>query len=177
MIGTSVWERAIADLEHLLVVNREGEAAQSEMAAVAIWKQRRVVLEGLLKSYQDGTWVRASYLFQGTIYTEKQLYDICGAIRGPDSAVAYSLLKRVIGARVRHILFPNGQVSQHAEYTSRPLIAYDLQELKDWMVQHPSGSEPALAHLKQHYYNAVSATTDHPVWGGLGSQLRLILSR
>src|SRR3990172_13255170 len=108
--------------------------------------------------------LRLSFLFK---YNARQKYDILSALRGPDDDANYTL-KELVTARIRSIVFARTKDESvfriDSLYTDTPLSEI---ELHGFVV----GRSVTVSHFVYHLVQAVEATVDHPVWGGLGRRL------
>ena len=114
----------------------------------------------------------------------KKLYDLMGALRGPDHADtgAAASLKDLVTGRVRMILFGKRPDSVVANWTLYPVSTYESehvwinvqlltatrlardQEGRDREVWRPT-------HYMKHLRAAVLASADHPIWNGKAAQI------
>jgi len=109
--------------------------------------------------------LRLSFLFK---YNARQKYDILSALRGPDDDADYEL-KELVTARIRSIVFAKTKdESVFGIYNDTPLAGTELDALTP---NKRSSGDVYPPHFVSHLWEAVNATVDHPVWGGLGRRL------
>ena len=106
-------------------------------------------------------------------------YGLLSAIRGPeivslspdDAGLPGIILKRIITRRIRSIIFYKHECE--ADYTDFPLRVKDVEALKTILAL----PLPHYSHFIFHLRMAVSISMTHPIWGGLGEELRSLLVR
>jgi hypothetical protein len=107
--------------------------------------------------------VRAEFLStmeEGEHARDYHLYDVLTALRGPDSG--YSTVKSVLTERLRGIVFTLNECP--GDYRTDSLTSKELEELK-------TQTGELSHHIATHLRRAVSATRNHPIWGGFGEQV------
>jgi hypothetical protein len=114
---------------------------------------------------------------EGLRLTTSKIFDILSALRGPDvssdrsyeeRSAGYAMKARVT-TRIRHIVYPDVQPQDiPGDITDRVFDHIDLQFVRQSLAL---ARKAGLGHYLSHLYYAVSATKDHAIWGGLGTEL------
>lgn len=131
----------------------------------------------------------------GRSLKEYRRYDVETALRGPDVAPSgcfskmgfeddFDTLKQEVTCRIRALYFTGN--FHHGLWNDVPLkqsvvdrVERALVHLNDLKTRGPYAYAlwRGEQHFLDHLHRAVKATVDHPVWGGLGEELRKTIHR
>ena len=111
-----------------------------------------------------------------TQYSGAHLYDLVSAVRGPDSGDDTAMMKGLITARVRVILFGKTPIIGDTEDSVFSAIDYTmLCRLLAKNTKPPSAQyypyTPPSTHCLNHMSSAVDASHDHRIWGGYARRI------
>lgn len=114
--------------------------------------------------------------------TEKEIYDVVTALRGPDDYnFVSSALKTHVTARLRTIVFYSNLIGTGADINYDLLTDNDIKGLEDnlYSESYPSMRMTGgpLLHYLDHLIHAVRATKDHPIWNNKVDKLLKVLMK
>ena len=99
-----------------------------------------------------------------------RVYNLISAVRGPDIGALHPL-KHLVTERIRYIVFQDVNIIDGLVRTD-PLNISELNTLRDMPDFLRTES---YHHFIVHLALAVEASIKHPIWGGLGYELKFIL--
>ena len=99
-------------------------------------------------------------------------YLLCAGLRGPDvSGSVGHHLKSTVTGRLRAIAFSRKDCG--GCWNDTPLTGAEIRRMREVL----AGPQPdGLWHFLVHLYDAVMATSNHPIWGGHETALLALLS-
>lgn len=102
-------------------------------------------------------------------------YDMAAAVRGPDEGdESLTRIKSVLTARVRSIMFGNDELDgSGAAHYGKAMDEKEMTRLRAAVTAARLADKGY--HFLMHLRDAVWATVGHPLWGGKGKEIYLLL--
>lgn len=106
----------------------------------------------------------------------KPVYAVLSALRGPDNEADLRIAKHNVTERIRSIVLHEAEIAGSFRFDA--LTREQLENVREEAARVKcSLGIPGAGHFYAHLGYAVEVTLDHPIWGGLGPELLVLLRR